>query len=180
MILEDEVLHHHDDFKYKVVGVLQKNGSVLDNIILTPIETVWIMHAGHNEDSEYTIGHSKKTKTKDVGHLHHDHGDSHNHHDHEVHNHKELSVDEILSKIKSKDKEVTAILFPKLEGSAHVGVLNNANNQPGMMAVDPAPEIALLKSKLSPFISIVVGIAYYIDKIRKKVDKIESRLDNDR
>ena len=57
--MEDEVLHHHDDFKYKVVGVLQKNGSVLDNIILTPIETVWIMHAGHNEDSEYTIGHSK-------------------------------------------------------------------------------------------------------------------------
>ena len=160
--MEDEVLHHHDDFKYKVVGVLQKNGSVLDNIILTPIETVWIMHAGHNEDSEYTIGHSKKTKAKEEGHLHHDHEDSHNHHDHEVHNHKELSVGEILSTIKPKDKEVTAILFPKLEGSAHVGVLNNANNQPGMMAVDPAPEIALLKSKLSPFISIVVGIAYLI------------------
>ena len=104
--------------------------------------------------------HIEPHDVHDHSHNHHDH--SHNHHDHEVHDHKQLIVDEILNTIEPKDKEVTAILFPNLEGNAHVGVLNNANNQPGMMAVDPAPEIALLKSKISPFVSIVVGIAYLI------------------
>ncbi|MBM78341.1 MAG: hypothetical protein CL846_07650 [Crocinitomicaceae bacterium] len=159
--MEDEVLHHHDNFKYKVVGVLKKNGTVLDNLILTPIETVWIMHAGHSEDSEYSIGHSEKRHHQEENHIHNNH--EHNHKkSHDLHDHDNNSVDEILETINPKDKEVTAILFPNLKGGAKVSILNNANKQPGIMAVDPAPEIALLKSKLSPFVSIVVGIAYLI------------------
>ena len=167
--MEDEVLHHHDEYKYKVVGILKKSGSVLDNLILTPIETVWIMHAGHDEDSDYTIGSGEKKKKQDVhqGHAkeHHDHQghDHHNHHHHNEHIHHDY--EEILKSIKPSKKEITAIIFPNLSGNAKVGVLNNANNQPGMMAVDPAPEIALLKSKLAPFVSIIMSIAYFITVI---------------
>ncbi len=41
----------HDEQKYHVVGILEQNGSVLDNLILTNIESVWAVHA-HEEDHE--------------------------------------------------------------------------------------------------------------------------------
>ena len=179
--MEDEVLHHHDEFKYKVVGVLKKSGSVIDNLILTPVETVWIMHAGHEDDSDYIIGSGEKNQQHD-NHEHHieehqddievdQHSNEHDHHahdhhahDHHAHDHHDehTNYDELIKAIDPVNKEITAIIFPHLSGNAKVGVLNNANNQPGMMAVDPAPEIALLKSKLAPFVSIIIGIAYFI------------------
>ena len=67
-----------------------------------------------------------------------------------------------MANIDPKDREITAILFPNLSGNAKIGVLNNANNQPNMMAVDPAPEIALLKNKLTPFVSIIIAISWFI------------------
>ena len=166
----EEVLHSHDEYKYKVVGVLERSGSVLDNLILTPVQTVWIMHAGHNDDSEYTL-----EGTEEAAHDEHEHAheeiledslpqkyEEHNHHDHNHHEHAEVNLEELLANIDPKDREITAILFPNLSGNAKIGVLNNANNQPNMMAVDPAPEIALLKNKLTPFVSIIIAISWFI------------------
>ena len=168
----EEVLHSHDEYKYKVVGVLERSGSVLDNLILTPVQTVWIMHAGHNDDSEYTL-----EGTEEAAHDEHEHEhaheeiledslpqkyEEHNHHDHNHHEHAEVNLEELLANIDPKDREITAILFPNLSGNAKIGVLNNANNQPNMMAVDPAPEIALLKNKLTPFVSIIIAISWFI------------------
>ena len=177
----EEILDFHDEYKYNVVGILEKSGSVLDNLILTPVQTVWIMHAGHDHDSEYTLGGTEEgghdehehaqeeiledsLPQKDEEHEHehegHDHGHEHDHHDH-----VEVNLDSVLANIDPKDREITAILFPNLSGSAKIGILNNANNQPGMMAVDPAPEIALLKNKLTPFVSIIVAISWFITVI---------------
>jgi putative ABC transport system permease protein len=167
----EEVLHSHDEYKYKVVGVLERSGSVLDNLILTPVQTVWIMHAGHGQDSEYTIGGIEK-ETRDrqpaveeilVGNLTQKTAEhNHEHHGHDNHDYTEVNLEELLANIDPKDKEITAILFPNLSGNAKIGVLNNANNQPNMMAVDPAPEIALLKNKLTPFVSIIIAISWFI------------------
>jgi len=166
----EEVLHSHDEYKYKVVGVLDRSGSVLDNLILTPVQTVWIMHAGHNDDSEYTL-----EGTEEAAHDEHEHAheeiledslpQKHEEHNHEHHEHAELNLEELLANIDPKDREITAILFPNLSGNAKIGVLNNANNQPNMMAVDPAPEIALLKNKLTPFVSIIIAISWFITVI---------------
>jgi putative ABC transport system permease protein len=175
----EEVLHSHDEYKYKVVGVLERSGSVLDNLILTPVQTVWIMHAGHDHDSEYKLGgveeeindepapdetleDSLPQKHEEHEHEHegHDHGHEHDHHDH-----VEVNLDSVLANIDPKDREITAILFPNLSGNAKIGVLNNANNQPNMMAVDPAPEITLLKNKLTPFVSIIIAISWFISII---------------
>jgi len=161
----EEVLHSHDEYKYKVVGVLERSGSVLDNLILTPVQTVWIMHAGHNDDSEYTLGagdkamHAPEVVLEDsLSQIAEEHNHEHHHHD----NHVEVNLDSVLANIDQKDREITAILFPNLSGNAKIGVLNNANNQPSMMAVDPAPEIMLLKNKLTPFVSIIVAISWFI------------------
>jgi putative ABC transport system permease protein len=162
----EEVLHSHDEYKYKVVGVLRRSGSVLDNLILTPVQTVWIMHAGHGDDSEYTLGagdkpmHAPEEVVEDsLSQIAKEHNHEH-HHDH--HDHIEVNLDSVLANIDPKDREITSILFPNLSGNAKIGVLNNANNQPNMMAVDPAPEIMLLKNKLTPFVSIIIAISWFI------------------
>jgi putative ABC transport system permease protein len=42
---DEEHAHHH---AYRVVGIFEKSGSVIDRLILTPVETIWHAH----EDSE--------------------------------------------------------------------------------------------------------------------------------
>lgn len=42
--------HVHEEDSYAVTGVLAPTGTVLDRLILMPVESVWWMHAGHAED----------------------------------------------------------------------------------------------------------------------------------
>ncbi|WP_137938489.1 ABC transporter permease [Chitinivorax sp. B] len=45
----------HDDNPFQVVGVLQKTGTVIDKLILTPVQSVWDTHEGsssHTTDSD--------------------------------------------------------------------------------------------------------------------------------
>lgn len=46
----------HDEARYKVVGVLTAGNSVLDNLILTNIESVWQVHDHAEEESEHEEG----------------------------------------------------------------------------------------------------------------------------
>ena len=41
--------HAHEDSEFKVVGIMEETGSVLDNLILTSIESVWRVHDVHQE-----------------------------------------------------------------------------------------------------------------------------------
>jgi putative ABC transport system permease protein len=46
----DEEGEKHNENKYKVVGILKYNNSVLDNLILTDLSSIWLMHEeGHVE-----------------------------------------------------------------------------------------------------------------------------------
>lgn len=42
----------HDRFQYKVVGIAKPTGKVLDNLILSNIESVWQIHSEHHDDPE--------------------------------------------------------------------------------------------------------------------------------
>jgi len=42
----------HDEFKYQVVGIASKTGKVIDNLILSNIESVWAMHGEHEQHEE--------------------------------------------------------------------------------------------------------------------------------
>jgi putative ABC transport system permease protein len=68
--------HAHDDQKYTVVGVLKETRTVLDRLLVTSMESVWLVHetGGHDHDHE--------------GHDHDDHSD-HRHEDHAEHEHSE-------------------------------------------------------------------------------------------
>ncbi len=39
----------HEGHAYRVVGVLAPTGAVIDRLVVTPLESVWQVHAGHSE-----------------------------------------------------------------------------------------------------------------------------------
>lgn len=41
--------HDHEENKYVVVGIMNKSNTVLDNLILTNVESVWKVHAEHSD-----------------------------------------------------------------------------------------------------------------------------------
>ena len=42
----------HEDVEYRVSGVLAPGGSVLDRLVLTAVESVWAVHAGHQQEGD--------------------------------------------------------------------------------------------------------------------------------
>ena len=53
----------HADEKYKVVGILAFNNSVVDNLILTSLGSVWSIHAHHESGEEH---HEDSTSRKEI------------------------------------------------------------------------------------------------------------------
>jgi putative ABC transport system permease protein len=42
----------HEDQRYEVVGLLKPTGTVVDRLILTPLESVWLVHEGQPADAQ--------------------------------------------------------------------------------------------------------------------------------
>lgn len=54
--------HTHDDMAYTVTGVLNPTGTVMDRLILTPVESVWQVHADHDHvDHNETVANPEVT-----------------------------------------------------------------------------------------------------------------------
>lgn len=54
--LSSESIEEHSDHGYRVVGVLEQSNSVLDNLILTSLNSVWNTHArGHSHESNEAV-----------------------------------------------------------------------------------------------------------------------------
>ncbi len=96
----------HEDQKYEVVGIFANSNSVLDQLILTPTESVWESHHHEDHDDE---DHSEEERHDDeneeeAGHdleegdEHAHEEDNHNHeegeHDHEEESHHEHNEDD--------------------------------------------------------------------------------------
>jgi putative ABC transport system permease protein len=75
--------HSHDDL-YKVTGVMERTGTVIDRLILTAVESVWLAHGHHFENDH------------DHHDCDHDHEHDHAHHDHDHHDHANQSQEEIM------------------------------------------------------------------------------------
>jgi putative ABC transport system permease protein len=73
--------HSHDYFQYTVIGIMAPTGTVVDNLILTPVESVWAVHDDHDHAHD---------DHDDCDHDHHDHAEGHHHqHEHDNDNHLE-------------------------------------------------------------------------------------------
>lgn len=66
--LGDSGGHAHENHPYEVVGILERSGTVLDRLIVTAYQSVWVVHADHHDikdvrDIEKQLGDDEKEYT---------------------------------------------------------------------------------------------------------------------
>jgi len=76
----------HDNQAYNVVGIADKTGKVVDNLIICNIPSVWQMHAGH-EGHNHEEEIAENPAHGEEGHVHHE--DEHVHTENCNHDHEE-------------------------------------------------------------------------------------------
>ncbi len=123
--------HAHDDEKYRIVGVLQPTGTVLDRLILTSPDSVLLLHG------QSAVGHDDDDHDHDHHHHHHHHHDHHGHgHDHE-HDHA-----------RGAEPEITALLLVLRTRTALMNLPRMIDRESALQAANPAVEIARLTAML--------------------------------
>ena len=180
-----ESTHSHDDMLYKVVGILEKNNTVLDNLLLTSLESVWVVHAGESHKAKgslevksideldsaaqanlMTLEEFKAQQAledQEAEHNHDEHDHDHAHHDHGHGAHKVVNYDSLGKTINPGEREITGMLVKVKEGpKAKLSVSATINTYDGMMAADVAIEMQLLKELMSPATGVLEMLAYVI------------------
>lgn len=141
--------HSHDNDKYVVTGILAETGTVLDQLILTGIESVWEIHSHHGDE------HNEEAEGDHDEHAEHHHEGEHHHdeacecgHDH---SHDQEAEREITSLLISYKNPMGAITLPR-----------QINQSTNMQAASPAQEINRLYSLLGVGIEAINMIAAFI------------------
>lgn len=74
----------HESTPYTVTGIFKETGTVLDQLILTNIESVWKIHDSHEHHHEHNEAEKGHEHDTDGGHEHeHDADCDHSHEEHE-------------------------------------------------------------------------------------------------
>lgn len=123
----------HDHHPYTVIGILEPQGNVADNLILTSLSSVWNMHEEHDHEEEA-----------------HDHkeGEAHDHHAHEGHDHEHEghAHEEDHEEDKEADRELTSLLIQYRSPMSVVMFPRMVNESTNMQAASPAQESTRLFS----------------------------------
>lgn len=130
--------HTHNDHQYVVSGILKPAGKVLDNLILTNIESVWEMHEEEEEEASA-------------------------HHDHTVPIDSLQRSALIPSVVKGDStKEITSLLIQYRSAMGAIQLPRYVNGQTSLQAASPAFETARLFSILGVGVEIIMGFAYVL------------------
>ena len=129
--------HAHEDQKFVVKGILKHTNTVLDNLILTSVESIWHVHEEHGEEEEHDaeqVHDSTFVPSRLV--PSHPEGDS--------------------------TKEVTSLLVQYRSPMAAIQLPRFINGQTNMQAASPAFETARLFTILGIGVDILMGFAYVL------------------
>ena len=119
----------HDEHPFKTVGILAPTGTVVDRLILTPIESVWDVHGiAHDHEEEHGV---------EAGGHRGEHG-----HDAGAEEHDEA----LIGAAGTLEPEITALLVSYRSALGAVRVPSFVNRQTNMQAAVPAQETARLLS----------------------------------
>lgn len=125
--------HSHEEKKFVVRGILQSRGNVVDNLILTNIESIWEVHEEHSGDDEGE---------------HEAHYDTHD---------SIFTASPLVPSVKAGDstREITSLLIQYRSPVAALQLPRVINGQTSMQAASPAFETARLFSILGIGIDIL-------------------------
>jgi putative ABC transport system permease protein len=141
----------HGEHPYTVVGVLQPTASVLDRIVLTPIESVWLVHGmePHERDEGQPAAHAERYDdaagdvAEHAGEHADDHGDAEQHAD----EHGEVRPLEVTALLIRYKSPVAAVQLPRL-----------VNQESALQAASPAFETARLLSLVGVGLDTLRGV----------------------
>ncbi|MEL7220550.1 MAG: ABC transporter permease, partial [Bacteroidota bacterium] len=123
----------HEEHAMTVVGILERSGSVVDNLILTSVESVWEAHGTHHDHDH---DHAEEEMETALGLTYHPH---------------ELAEKEITSMILQYAGPMAAVRLPRM-----------INDDTNMQAASPAFETARLFTLIGTGVEVVNGFAYLI------------------
>lgn len=139
----DDLVHdHHTPFR--VVGIFEPTGAVLDQLILTSTISVWDVHGNHDHDHEpdsISIVHGEEE--------HDHHGEGHTHHQHDHHEHTVVEPSDAskgdvnnAQLLESPEEQITALLVKfKNNNFQTLNMPRSINENTDMQAASPAYEI---------------------------------------
>ena len=134
----DEDLEHRDAGAFRVSGILAPSGAVIDQLILTAPESIWMVHE-HEAGAEETE-------------------DSTAHHD-EEHEHEHAAI----PLYEQTDKDITAILVSfKARNAMTLNLPRNINENTNLMAANPSYEISKLFDQLGLGEKVLRWLSYII------------------
>lgn len=125
-------IEEHENFTYRVTGVLAPTGTVIDKLILTSVSSVWAVHGDHHGDGKEE-----------------DHAD-HEHEENEEHTHHEDA------------REITAGLIQFRSPMGNLSLPRHVNQNTNMQAALPAIEINRLFTLLGAGVDILRWLAILI------------------
>lgn len=124
--------HVHEDQQYTVIGILPSTGLAIDQLLLTPLESVWDIHAKH-----------------EAPHVHEE-GEEHDH-DHEAEEKQE-----------APDRQVTAVLLKFRSPMGQLTFPRMINENTNMQAAVPAIEINRLQSLLGTGAKVLRALGWLL------------------
>lgn len=126
--------HSHEEAPFVVVGRLKPTGTVVDRLILTPVESVWRVHGihQHEEGEEHEHDHE------------HDHAADHQQGDEREHDHAAETLD--AGQHGELKPEVTVVLVQYRSALGAVQLPSFINRQTNLQAAVPAVELARVLS----------------------------------
>lgn len=140
----------HEEASYRVVGILKPSNNVLDNLILTNIESVWAVHKHEEEDDHKHEGEDHK------------HGGENHEHEGEGHEPEVGSAHETGFPAGDADAEITSMLIQFRSPLGAVQLPRMINADTNMQAASPAFEVQRLFSLLGIGVNMIRSFAYII------------------
>lgn len=150
----------HENHAYHVVGIFTSSGTVVDQLVLTSVESVWEIHNDHDHDN----GERQRP------HLSDNHGDQHQSaidHDHD-HEKAEAQADLNTSAHDSDthqikdDREITALLVKFKNPLGLVQLPRMVNENTNMQAALPNFELTKLFSLMGMAASVMSVVAFIV------------------
>jgi putative ABC transport system permease protein len=137
-LIEDGMDHKHEG-KLTVTGILERSGSVIDNLILTSFKTIWDVHAVH-DDHDHDHDHTVETETKVLSER-----------------------EELLS---NPDKEITSVLLTfKNHNHQTLNMMRAINENSTIQAAHPAWELNRLYSMVGTGTEVLKYLAWLIGAV---------------
>ncbi|RZK08839.1 MAG: FtsX-like permease family protein [Flavobacterium sp.] len=149
----------HEEFAYIVSGIASPTGKVIDNLILSNIQSVWAMHEGHDHEEP----HTENPAHGEEGHVHEE-GEEHHHAEQveEGHVHKDGDEQHHHDEISEEGKEITAVLIKFKNKMGFVLWPRLIAQNTDMQAASPAVEINRLFSLFGIGLQALQYLAYGI------------------